>query len=50
MHPERWFDMARLRLRSLLHRGAIERELDRELRFHIDQEIENNIRLGMNRP
>lgn len=47
MHPERWFDMACLRLRSVLRRGAIERELDRELLFHIDQEIEKNIRLGM---
>ena len=48
MHPERcllW------RVCGCVHcdaAGAIERELDRELRFHIDQEIENNIRLGMN--
>ncbi|PYT13613.1 MAG: hypothetical protein DMG59_20020, partial [Acidobacteria bacterium] len=47
MHPERWFDVVRLRLRSLLRRGAIERELDRELRFHLDQEIEKNVRLGL---
>ena len=47
MHPERWFDVVRLRLRSLLRRGAIERELDRELRFHLDQEIVKNVRLGM---
>jgi predicted permease len=47
MHPERWFDIVRLRLRSLLRRGAVERELDRELRFHVDQEIEKNVRLGL---
>jgi hypothetical protein len=42
MHLERWLDMVRLRLRSLLRRGAIEQVLDRELRFHLDQEIEAN--------
>jgi predicted permease len=47
MHPERWFDIVRLRVRSLLRRGAVERELDRELQFHLDQEIEKNARLGM---
>ena len=47
MHPERWFDVVRLRLRSLLRRGAVERELDRELQFHLDQEIEKNVRLGL---
>jgi predicted permease len=47
MHPERWFDIVYLRLRSLLRRGAVERELDRELRFHLDEEIENNVRRGL---
>ena len=47
MHPERWLDVVRLRLRSLVRRGAVERELDRELQFHLDQEVENNVRLGM---
>ena len=47
MHPERWLDVVRLRLRSLLWRGAVERELHRELQFHLDQEIEKNVRLGM---
>ena len=47
MHPERWLDVVRLRLRSLLWRGAVERELQRELQFHLDQEIETNVRLGM---
>ncbi len=34
-------------LHSLLHRSRAERELDEELRFHIEQQIEQNIRLGM---
>ncbi|HXJ40245.1 MAG TPA: permease prefix domain 1-containing protein, partial [Bryobacteraceae bacterium] len=46
MHWERWFDVVRLRLRSLLRRGAIEQELDRELQFHLDQEIQKEVRLG----
>jgi predicted permease len=47
MHVERWLDIVRLRLRSLLRRDAVERELDRELHFHLDQEIEKNVGLGM---
>ncbi len=47
MRPERWFDVVRLRLRSLLRRDAVERELDRELRFHLDEEIEKSVRLGL---
>jgi predicted permease len=47
MQPERWRDIVHLRLRSLLRRGAVERELGRELQLHLDQEIEKNIRLGL---
>src|SRR5437868_6472616 len=43
----RWFDIARLRLRSLVRRGRLETELDRELRFHLDQQAAENIALGM---
>ena len=35
-------------LRSLLRRTQVERELDEELRYHIEQQTEQNIRLGMN--
>ena len=35
-------------LRSLLRRSEMERELDEELRYHIEQQTEQNIRLGMN--
>src|SRR5262245_56510592 len=36
------------RLRALLRKSEIERELDEELRYHIEQQTEQNIRLGMN--
>jgi putative ABC transport system permease protein len=35
------------RLRGLLRRDATERELDEEIRFHLELETEHNIRLGM---
>jgi putative ABC transport system permease protein len=35
-------------LRALLRRTQAERELDEELRYHIEQQTEQNIRLGMN--
>jgi predicted permease len=47
MHVERWLYIVWLQLRSLLRRGAVEREMDRELRFHLDREIEWNVSLGM---
>jgi hypothetical protein len=43
----RWADRLRVRLRSLSKRGRIERELDAELRFHLDQQIGENIAAGM---
>src|SRR5262249_10904943 len=36
------------RLRALLRKSEVERELDDELRYHIEQQTEQNIRLGMN--
>src|SRR5262244_4548274 len=36
------------RLRALLRRSEMERDLDEELRYHIEQQTEQNIRLGMN--
>jgi hypothetical protein len=50
MHLERWLDIVCLRLRFLLRRSAIEREMDRELQFHLDQEIEANVRRGLSPP
>src|SRR5215475_12810517 len=37
----------RTRLHALLRRSDMERELDEELRYHIEQQTEQNIRLGM---
>jgi predicted permease len=41
------FDITRSRLRSLFRRKRVEGELERELRFHLDQETEANLRLGL---
>src|SRR5215510_14721090 len=38
----------RTALRSLLLKSEVERELDEELRYHIEQQVEQNTRLGMN--
>ena len=35
------------RLRALLRKSKMERELDEELRYHIEQQTEQNIRLGI---
>ncbi|HKH47986.1 MAG TPA: ABC transporter permease, partial [Thermoanaerobaculia bacterium] len=40
-------DVLRLRLRSLFRRAQVEAELAAELRFHLDQQIEENIAAGM---
>jgi putative ABC transport system permease protein len=36
------------RLRALLRKSEMERELDEELRHHIERQTQQNIRLGMN--
>src|ERR1041385_2988632 len=38
---------AHLRLRSLIRRSQVERELDEEFRFHLDQLVEENVAAGM---
>jgi predicted permease len=40
-------DLLRLRLRSLLLRTDVERELDEEVRYHLERQIEENIAAGM---
>jgi len=37
------------RLRTLCHRGAVEKELDVELRFHFEHEVEKNLTRGLSR-
>jgi predicted permease len=43
----RWWDVARLRARSLARRPGVEAELERELQFHIEQETAENFARGM---
>src|SRR6266536_2943989 len=43
----RWFDRLTLRLRSLFRRRRVEQELDAELHFHFDQQVEENLAAGM---
>src|SRR5260370_42362979 len=43
------FSDIRFRLRSLLQRRAVEDELDDELQFHIEQQMEKHIRAGLTR-
>ena len=38
------------RLRAIVFRKAAEREMDDELRFHIEMETEKNLKAGMPRP
>jgi len=37
------------RLRSLFRRRAVENELDDELQFHLEQQVEKNVRSGLTR-
>jgi predicted permease len=43
----RWFDTLRLRFRSLFRRRQIDAELEREMQFHLDQQIEENLAAGL---
>lgn len=47
MRLRRWFYTVPLRLRSLLRRDRVEQELDEELRYHLDRQIEENLGKGM---
>ena len=47
MRLQHWFYTIPLRLRSLLRRDRVEQELDEELRYHLDQQIEENLSKGM---
>ena len=47
MTNPRWAQVLKLRVRSLLRRGAVERDLARELQSHIDLQIEEYVARGM---
>ena len=46
MGPKHWPYIVPLRLRSLFRRPQVERELDEELRYHVDQQVEDYIAKG----
>jgi len=43
----RWIHAVRLRLRSLFLRSRLDNELDEELRYHLDQQIDANLARGL---
>src|ERR1700730_8763560 len=43
----RWANTLKVRLRSVFGRSRVDNELDAELRFHLDQQIEENLTSGM---
>src|SRR5262245_45987514 len=47
MRLKHWSYTIPLRLRSLFRRSQVEQELDEELRYHLDRQIEENIAKGM---
>src|SRR5450759_2979760 len=47
MRMERWWFTAPLRLKSILRRRRVERELDEELQFHLEHKIEEGIAEGL---
>ena len=42
----RWASIVRLRLRSVFSRRAVEQELNDELRFHLERQIEEEVAAG----
>src|SRR5580704_3196287 len=47
MRMQHWWFTARLRLRSILRRTVVERELDEELQFHIENKIDEGLAHGL---
>src|SRR5216684_3875325 len=47
MRFERWLYLIPLRLRSLFRRNAVERELDDELQFHLEQKTQHYVAAGL---
>ena len=45
----RLMDSMRLRVRSFLQDSQVEQELDRELRFHLEEHVAELMRTGMSR-
>jgi predicted permease len=47
MKLRRTWDILRMRWRSLARRQRVEKDLDKELRFHLDRQTEENLAAGM---
>ena len=47
MRVEHWFYTIPLRFRSLLRRKTVDAELDEELRFHLQSQIDLQISAGL---
>src|SRR5579864_4491482 len=47
MRPRHWIYTIPLRIRSLFKKGAVDRELDDELQFHLDQKTQEFISKGL---
>ena len=47
MRIKHWFYTVPLRLRSLFRRAQVEQELDEELQYHLERQIEENLAKGM---
>ena len=47
MRLERWLHVFPLRWRTLVRRGRVECDLDDEIRFHLDTEIEHLVASGL---
>jgi predicted permease len=43
----RWFDKLKMGVRSLFRRRVVERELDDEMRFHLERQVVENLASGM---
>jgi uncharacterized membrane protein len=43
----RWFRQITLRLRTIFQRDSVERELEEEVQFHIEQRIELELARGL---
>jgi macrolide transport system ATP-binding/permease protein len=46
MKTGQWRDVLRMRFRSLAKRQRVETELDKELRYHVERQTEENIADG----
>jgi predicted permease len=47
VNARRKWDIAAMRLRSLARRKRVEDDLEKELRFHLEQQVEENLAAGM---